>query len=117
MGDSYTRGDVFDSVSLRGARMYNDDRMLPQGTSGYAPVIRGVANSNAKVSVMQSGNKIYETTVPPGAFEINDLSTTGYGNDLIVTVEEADGSKRTFTVPFSSVTQMLRRAPAAGMWV
>ncbi|WP_423830998.1 fimbria/pilus outer membrane usher protein, partial [Staphylococcus haemolyticus] len=35
------------------------------------------ANSNAKVSVTQSGNKIYETTVPPGAFEINDLSTTG----------------------------------------
>lgn len=114
MGDSYTRGDVFDSVSLRGARMYNDDRMLPEGTSGYAPVIRGVANSNAKVSVTQSGNKIYETTVPPGAFEINDLSTTGYGNDLIVTVEEADGSKRTFTVPFSSVTQMLR--PGSSRW-
>ncbi|MFL4365781.1 outer membrane usher protein [Enterobacter asburiae] len=114
LGDSFTRGDTFDSVNLRGARMYNDDRMLPQGSSGYAPVIRGVANSNAKVSVMQSGNKIYETTVPPGAFEINDLSTTGYGNDLMVTVEEADGSKRTFTVPFSSVTQMLR--PGSTRW-
>lgn len=114
LGDSFTRGDAFDSVNLRGARMYNDDRMLPQGASGYAPVIRGVANSNAKVSVVQSGNKIYETTVPPGEFEINDLSTTGYGNDLIVTVEEADGSKRTFTVPFSSVTQMLR--PGSSRW-
>lgn len=114
MGDSFTRGDTFDSVNLRGARMYNDDRMLPQGASGYAPVIRGVANSNAKVSVMQSGNKIYETTVPPGAFEINDLSTTGYGNDLLVIVEESDGSKRSFTVPFSSVTQMLR--PGSSRW-
>ncbi|EDW2792890.1 outer membrane usher protein [Salmonella enterica] len=114
LGDSYTRGDAFDSFSLRGARMYNDDRMLPMGSSSYAPVIRGVANSNAKVTVTQSGNKIYETTVPPGAFEINDLSTTGYGNDLLVTVEEADGSKRTFTVPFSSVTQMLR--PGATRW-
>ncbi|HCL5252296.1 TPA: outer membrane usher protein [Salmonella enterica] len=114
MGDSYTRGEAFDSVSLRGIRMYNDDRMLPIGSSGYAPVIRGVANTNAKVSVTQSGNKIYETTVPPGAFEINDLSTTGYGNDLLVTVEEADGSKRTFTVPFSSVTQMLR--PGSSRW-
>ena len=27
---------------------------------------------------------------------------------LLVTIEEADGSKRSFTVPFSSVTQMLR---------
>lgn len=113
-GDSYTRGEAFDSVSLRGARMYSDDRMLPMGSTGYAPVIRGVANSNAKVSVSQSGNKIYETTVPPGAFEINDLSTTGYGNDLLVTIEEADGSKRSFTVPFSSVTQMLR--PGATRW-
>ncbi|EOC9366008.1 TPA: outer membrane usher protein [Enterobacter asburiae] len=114
VGDSYTRGEAFDSMSLRGARMYSDDRMLPMGSTGYAPVIRGVANSNAKVSVTQSGNKIYETSVPPGAFEINDLSTTGYGNDLLVTIEEADGSKRSFTVPFSSVTQMLR--PGASRW-
>ncbi|MCV2533043.1 outer membrane usher protein [Enterobacter wuhouensis] len=114
LGDSYTRGEAFNSMSLRGTRMYSDDRMLPMGSTGYAPVIRGVANSNAKVSIMQSGNKIYETSVPPGSFEINDLSTTGYGNDLLVTIEEADGSKRSFTVPFSSVTQMLR--PGASRW-
>lgn len=114
IGDSYTRGEAFDSLSLRGTRLYSDERMLPMGTTGYAPVIRGVANSNAKVSVSQSGSKIYETSVPPGAFEINDLSTTGYGNDLLVTIEEADGSKRSFTVPFSSVTQMLR--PGASRW-
>lgn len=113
-GDSYTRGDAFDAISLRGARIYSDDRMLPMGSSSYAPLIRGTANSNAKISVTQSGNKIYETTVPPGPFEINDLSTTGYGNDLLVTIEEADGSKRSFTVPFSSVTQMLR--PGAMSW-
>lgn len=114
IGDSYTRGDAFDSVSLRGVRMYNDDRMLPSGMASYAPVIRGVANSNAKVTITQSGNKIYETTVPPGAFEINDLNTTGYGNDLNVTVEEADGSKHSFSVPFSSVAQMLR--PGFARW-
>lgn len=114
IGDSYTRGDAFDSISLRGLRLYNDDRMLPNGLSSYAPVIRGVANSNARVTVTQSGNKIYETTVPPGAFEITDLSTTGYGNDLLVTIEEADGSKRTFSVPYSSVTQMLR--PGFARW-
>lgn len=114
IGDSYTRGDAFDSVSLRGVRMYNDDRMLPNGLSSYAPTIRGVANSNAKVTIAQSGNKIYETTVPPGAFEINDLNTTGYGNDLIVTIEESDGSKHSFSVPYSSVTQMLR--PGFARW-
>ncbi|AVH17200.1 outer membrane usher protein [Enterobacter sp. SGAir0187] len=114
MGDSYTRGDTFNSFSLRGLRMYNDDRMLPGGISTYAPTIRGVAKSNAKVSITQSGNKIYESSVPPGAFEINDLSTTGYGSDLVVTIEESDGSTRTFSVPYSSVSQLLR--PGYSRW-
>ena len=114
IGDSYTRGDTFNSLSLRGLRMYNDDRMLPGGISTYAPTIRGVAKSNAKVTISQSGNKIYESTVPPGAFEINDLSTTGYGSDLVVTIEESDGSTRTFSVPYSSVSQMLR--PGYSRW-
>ncbi|MDA8505057.1 outer membrane usher protein [Citrobacter sp. Awk 2] len=114
VGDSFTRGDAFDSFSLRGLRFYNDDRMLPGGTSTYAPEIRGVAKSNAKVTITQSGNKIYETTVPPGPFAITDLSTTGYGSDLDVAIEEADGSIRTFSVPYSSVTQMLR--PGYGRW-
>lgn len=114
MGDSWTRGDAFDAVSLRGARMYNDDRMLPSGMSNYAPTIRGTANTNAKVTVSQSGNKIYETTVPPGAFEINDINASGYGKDLTVTIEESDGSQHSFIVPFSSVTQMLR--PGYARW-
>lgn len=47
-GDSYTRGDAFDSISLRGARLYNDDRMLPNGISTYAPVIRGLQTATPK---------------------------------------------------------------------
>lgn len=113
-GETYTNGDTFDSFSIRGMRFYSDDRMRPEGTTSYSPVIRGVANSNAKVTVMQSDRKIYETTVPPGPFELSDLSTTGFGNDLEVTVEESDGSKRTFIVPYSSVTQMLR--PGTTKW-
>ncbi|BBS35843.1 outer membrane usher protein [Enterobacter sp. LM3] len=113
-GETYTAGDTFDSVSIRGMRLYSDDRMRPEGRTTYSPIIRGIANSNAKVTVMQSGSKIYETTVPPGPFELSDLSTTGYGNDIEVTVEEADGSKRSFIVPFSSVTQMLR--PGTTRW-
>lgn len=113
-GDSFTRGDIFNSISLRGLRMYNDDRMLPGGIATYAPIVHGVAKSNAKVTVAQSGNTIYESTVPPGAFEIDDLSTTGYGSDLVVTIEESDGSTRTFSVPYSSVSQMLR--PGYGRW-
>lgn len=114
MGEAYTTGETFDSVSIRGMRLYSDSRMLPSQLANYAPVIRGVANTNAKVTITQGGYKIYEATVPPGPFEINDLSPSGYGSDLIVTIEEADGSKRTFSQPFSSVMQMQK--PGVGRW-
>lgn len=114
MGESYTTGETFDSVSIRGIRLYSDSRILPPVLANFAPTIRGVANTNAKVSITQSGYKIYETTVPPGPFVIDDLSPSGYGSDLIVTIEEADGSKRTFSQPFSSVIQMLR--PGVSRW-
>nr|WP_318383306.1 outer membrane usher protein [uncultured Enterobacter sp.] len=114
IGNSYTRGDTFNAINLLGVRLYNDDRMLPGGISTFAPVIRGVAKSNAKVTVSQSGNTIYESAVPPGEFAIDDLSTVGYGSDLLVSIEESDGSVRTFSVPYSSVSQLLR--PGYSRW-
>ncbi|XRD81604.1 fimbrial biogenesis outer membrane usher protein [Dyella halodurans] len=108
MGDSYTDGQVFDSYGLRGVQLATDDRMLPDSLRGYAPVVRGVANTNAKVTVRQNGLVIYQTTVAPGPFSINDLYPTGYGGNLDVTVTEADGRSRTFSVPYASVAQLLR---------
>ena len=109
IGDSYTDGAVFDSFSLRGVQLGTDDRMLPQSLRGYAPVVRGVADSNAKVSVTQNGVQIYQTTVAPGPFVISDLYPAGYGGDLVVTVTEADGRTHSFTVPYASVAQSLRQ--------
>ncbi|MBV6322441.1 fimbria/pilus outer membrane usher protein [Duganella violaceipulchra] len=108
LGDAYTDGAVFDSVGLRGIALGSDDRMLPDSLRGYAPQIRGVAQTNARVTVTQNGVTLYETTVAPGAFEIDDLYATGYGGNLTVTVAEADGNKHNFTVPFASVAQLLR---------
>lgn len=108
IGDSYTDGAVFDSYALRGVQLSTDDRMLPDSLRGYAPVIRGVADTNAKVTVRQNGMQIYQATVAPGPFTINDLYPTGYGGNLDVTVTEADGRARTFSVPYASVAQLLR---------
>ena len=112
IGESYTDGAVFNSIGIRGVQVATDDRMLPDSLRGYAPVIRGVANTNAHVTVAQNGNTIYETNVAPGAFAINDLYATGYGGSLQVTVTEADGSKHSFLVPYASVVQLLR----PGIW-
>lgn len=120
LGDSFTPGDVFDSFTVRGVQISSDDRMLPDSLRYYAPVVRGMAESNARVVVRQNSNIIYETSVPPGPFELADLPATGYGGDLQVTVEEADGRKQFFAVPFASVPQLLRpgssRFHAAAGW-
>lgn len=108
LGDSYTDGAVFDSYGIRGVQLGTDDRMLPQSLQGYAPVVHGVAQSNAKVTVRQNGMVLYETTVAPGPFTLNDLYPTGYGGNLLVTVTEADGHVTTFTVPYAAVAQLMR---------
>ncbi len=108
LGDSYTPSDIFDSVQFRGAQLASDDNMLPDSLRGFAPVIRGIAQSNAQVTVKQNGYIIYQSYVAPGAFTINDLYPTSGSGDLEVTIKEADGSERTFTQPFSAVPIMQR---------
>lgn len=108
MGEYNTSGQLFNSVPFTGAQLISDERMLPDSRRGYAPEIRGVAKTNAKVTVRQQGNIIYETTVTPGAFLINDLYPTGYGGDLDVTIQEADGSTQQYSIPYASVAQLLR---------
>ncbi|MBU0526611.1 MAG: fimbrial biogenesis outer membrane usher protein [Gammaproteobacteria bacterium] len=107
-GDTFTDGELFDSVSARGVRLTTDDRMLPDSKRGYAPVIRGVAQSNARVTIRQNGFIIQEVVIAPGAFEITDINPASGSGDLSVTVTEADGQEKTFIVPFSSVNRSLR---------
>jgi len=114
IGDGYTQGIVFDTTPFRGITMYSDDRMLPDSQQGYAPVVRGTANTQARIEVRQNGNLLYQTTVPPGPFVIDDLYATGYGGDLTVMVFEADGSMHRFLVPYSAVPMLLR--PGVSRW-
>lgn len=108
LGDFYTSGELMEGFSLRGVKVASDDRMLPPSMRGYAPVIQGVANSNANVTIRQADNIIYQTTVPAGPFVISDLYPSGYSGDLVVEITEANGQKRTFTVPFANLAPLIR---------
>lgn len=108
LGDSFTNGEVFNSFGYRGAEFSSDDRMLPNSMLGYAPRIRGNAQTNAKVEIRQQGQLIYQTTVAAGSFEINDLYPTGYGGELEVSILEANGDIQKYAIPYASVAQMLR---------
>ncbi|MBD2803271.1 fimbrial biogenesis outer membrane usher protein [Xenorhabdus sp. ZM] len=108
IGESYTSGQLFDTLPFTGVSLTSVSHMLPPSQQGYAPEIRGIARTNARVTVHQGEQIIYETTVPPGDFIINDLYPTGYGGNLAVTVHEANGSKQHFEVPYAAVAQLLR---------
>lgn len=108
LGDFYTSGQIGESFSLRGVRIASDDRMLAPSQRGFAPVVRGVANTNANVTIKQNGNVIYQIAVPAGPFVISDLYPSGYNGDLLVEIQESDGRVRSFTVPFSNVAPLIR---------
>ncbi|SFD04506.1 fimbria/pilus outer membrane usher protein [Collimonas sp. OK412] len=112
LGDSTTPGNFFDSFQFRGVQLASDDGMLPDSQQGYAPTIRGVAQTNARVTVRQNGFVVYSTYVAPGPFVLDDLYPTSTSGDLEVTITEADGRETRFKQAFSAVPTLLRE----GVW-
>ncbi|CAM8061664.1 TPA: fimbrial biogenesis outer membrane usher protein [Klebsiella pneumoniae] len=108
MGESSSLNGIFDSVPFTGIQLATDTTMLPESMRGYAPIIRGIARTNARVIIKQNGYQVYQTYVAPGAFEITDMYPSGGSGDLYVTVEESDGSKQEFVVPFATLPVMVR---------
>lgn len=107
-GETSTGGEIFDSVQFKGLTLQSNEQMLPSQLRGYAPAISGVANTNARITVRQNGNVVYETYVAPGPFYINDIQQAGLSGDYDVTVTESDGTERRFIVPYSALPTMLR---------
>ncbi|WMT15816.1 fimbria/pilus outer membrane usher protein [Serratia fonticola] len=108
IGRHYLSSEVFDSIDYTGVTIASDDRMLPPALRGYAPIIEGVANSNAKVIITRGDdNVVYERMVPPGNFIIDDLSDTTSG-ELKITIREENGEERTSTIQTSNVPFLTR---------
>lgn len=107
VGEDYLNSDIFDTFALKGATLSSDERMLPLKLRGYAPLISGLAHTNATVTVSQDGRVLYSTTVTPGEFSIQDLDSSVQGV-LDVTVKEEDGSEQTFTVATAAVPFLAR---------
>jgi outer membrane usher protein len=108
LGEYSTPADVFDSIQFTGAQLASDDQMLPDSMSQFAPTVRGIAKSNAQVTIKQNGYVIYQSNVSPGPFAITDLYPSGNGGDMEVTVTESDGSTTKFNIATSSVPILQR---------
>lgn len=111
VGELFTQGEVFRSMPVLGVQVASDMDMLPDVLQAYSPLIRGVAQSRAKVEVRRDGYLLYTTYVSPGAFVLDDLSVGGSG-ELDVTVTEDDGQVTRFTQPYSTLGNLLRE----GVW-
>ncbi len=108
IGERFTPPDIFDSVPFRGVMLGSDDEMVPYNQRAYAPVVRGIARTQARVEVKQNGFTVANEVVAPGAFALTDLSLSSFSGDLQVTVWETDGAIQVFTVPYSTPAIALR---------
>ncbi|WP_279427249.1 fimbria/pilus outer membrane usher protein [Glaesserella parasuis] len=68
VGDFTTDGAVVEAIGLHGVRLSSNDRMLPTSLRGYAPTVRGIAHSNARVTISQNGHIIRQLNVPCWCF-------------------------------------------------
>ncbi|OSN04691.1 fimbrial assembly protein [Lonsdalea iberica] len=107
LGEMYLNTNLFDSFRFIGASLVSNENMLPPSLRGYAPEIRGVARTNATVTVMQNGRVIHEITVPPGPFSLQDLNS-GVSGTLDVRITEEDGSVTTFKTEAASLPYLTR---------
>lgn len=112
LGETFTPSDVFRSVPIIGVQIASDMSMLPDSQQRFAPTIRGVAQTRARLEIRQNGFPVYSTYVSAGPYEINDLTLASGSGELEIILTEADGQVRRFTQPYATLTHLLRE----GVW-
>lgn len=110
-GETFLSSKLIDGFAFTGISLGTDRAMLDPRFQGYAPAIRGIAQSNARITIEQNSYTIYEQFVPPGEFVINDIPSLSNG-DLTVIITEEDGSQRRFVQPYTQIPNLVR----PGLW-
>ncbi|WP_447884847.1 fimbria/pilus outer membrane usher protein [Serratia fonticola] len=107
-GEFNTSSDVFQSMVVTGIQIKTNEAFLSNEQRIYAPVIYGVARTNARIEVIQSGMTIYKKNIAAGAFALDDVIPLS-GGDFAVFVYETDGEPQRINVPFSKSPGILRK--------
>lgn len=108
IGQSSIGSSLFDSIPYIGATLATSNEMLPDSERGYSPPIRGIAETRSKLTIRQNGSIIYQTYVDPGPYDIKDLNPVGTSGDYDVELVAADGRISTYSVPYSSIPNLLK---------
>lgn len=107
LGRSQTRTELFSDFGFYGAAVRSNSNMRPWNSSGYAPLITGVATSTSRITISQGGYTIYSKVVPAGPYQLDDISPVSNG-DLLVTIEDDSGAKTSSIYPVSTLPSLLR---------
>nr|WP_265340100.1 fimbria/pilus outer membrane usher protein [Vibrio parahaemolyticus] len=105
IGKTYAGGALAGGAGMVGISLKNNRSMLPNNL-GYTPVFSGVANSNARVTLIQNGRTIYSELVPPGPFEINNVGLLSSG-DVTMRIAENNGDITEQLYPLSIAPNLL----------
>lgn len=107
IGRSQTRTELFQDFGFYGVALRSNRNMRQSISRGYAPVISGVASSTSRITISQNGYTIYSRVVPPGPYQLDDISAVSNGN-IIVTVEDSSGYKTQTEYPIATLPSLLR---------
>lgn len=108
LGQSTAGSNLFDQIPYIGLTLATSNEMLPDSDKGYSPSIRGIADTRSKLTIKQNDNIIYQTYVSPGPYDISNLNSVGTSGDYEVELTSVDGEVKKYTVPYSSLPNLLR---------
>ncbi len=109
-GQLSSNNPLFGGIQLSGVQFSPDGQSrLPAGSNNA--VVEGLAQSQSRVEVRQSGMLIHSTLVPEGPFRLTGLPLLNGTSDLEVSVIDVRGGRRSFVVPAASFAGAAPAAP------
>ncbi|MCU6190598.1 fimbria/pilus outer membrane usher protein, partial [Enterobacter bugandensis] len=99
LGQGSTGTTLYDSIPFRGVQLASEPMMRADSQSRYAPVVRGVAESNARVEVRQNKYLIYSTNVPPRPVTFQYMVPISRTGHLFGPIFETDARTTALVIP------------------
>lgn len=110
VGQISSNNPLFGGIQLSGVQFSPDGQSRAPAGSNNA-VVEGLAQSQSRIEVRQSGVLIHSTLVPEGPFRLTGLPLLNGTSDLDVSVIDVRGVKRSFVVPAASFAGAAPAAP------
>ena len=108
LGELTTQSRFLPGIPILGVSLGEDDSLLEPSEREYLPVISGVAQTDALVTVRQADRILLQREVPPGPFAFADIAGLGYADEVDVEVRESNGVTHHRTVAYMRSRALLK---------